>query len=160
MRSPNVRTIATPFEAFYQRKPILSHLRIVGFIAYAIKRIQKKLVDRSEKCVLLGYEGEHIFRLYNLTKKIVVRANSVHFVKKRPLVVDPEEETEAHEPSNKRQRLTVPASAAGEALNKQRITNISEDVKPKDVAPITKTATKPSAASRPPAPIRPRPNFP
>ena len=164
MRSPNVRTIATPFEAFYQRKPILSHLRTIGSIAYAMKRIQKKLVDRSEKYVLLGYEGEHIFRLYNLTKKIVVRANSAHFVEKRPLVVDPEEETEAHEPSNKRQRLTVPASAAGEALNGQRITDISEDVEPEeapeDVAPVTGTATKPSAASRPPAPVRPRPNFP
>lgn len=56
MRSPNIRTIVTPFEAFYHRKPILSHLRTIDSIAYALKRIQKKLVNKSEKCILLGYE--------------------------------------------------------------------------------------------------------
>ena len=148
LRSPNTRTVATPFEAMYHRRPILSHLRTIGSIAYALKRIQKKLVDRSEKCVLLGYEGESIFRLYNLTKKKVIRANDVHFVEKRPLYVDPEEDTSAHESPNKRQRLTVSASAAGEALNEQRITDVSDDVAPVIPTPIVSSAPKP------------RPNFP
>lgn len=174
MRSPGTRTIATPFEAFYHRKPILSHLRTIGSIAYALKRIQKKLVDKSEKCVLLGYEGESIYRLYNLTKKKVIRANSVHFVEKRPLFVDPEEETEAHEHPAKRQRLTVvPASAAGEAPNEQRITDVSEDVAPiaPRIAPNPRPTVAPAAPRvapnpRPVAPVvaesstNSRPNFP
>ena len=82
MRSPDTRTISTPFKAFYHRKLILSHLRTISSIAYALKRIQKKLINKSEKCVLLGYKGESIYRLYNLTKKKIIRANSVHFVKK------------------------------------------------------------------------------
>ena len=151
LRSPNVRTIATPFEAFHHRKPILSHLRTIGFIAYALKRIQKKLVNKSEKCVLLGYEGESIFRLYNLIKKKVIRVNNVHFVKKRSLIVDFEGKTNAHEPPTKRQRLHVPASAVGEALDGQRITDIS-----KDIAPIM----KPSTTAPAPAINRPRSNFP
>ena len=39
MRSPDIRIIFTPFEAFYHRKLILFHLRIIDFIAYALKRI-------------------------------------------------------------------------------------------------------------------------
>lgn len=161
LRSPNVRTIATPFQAFYHRKPILSHLRTIGSIAFALKRIQKKLVDRSERCILLGYEGESIFRLYNLTKKKVIRANDVHFVEKRPLFVDPEENTEAHESPNKRQRLTVvPASAAGEALEEQqRITDFPEDVAP--MAPSTRATTASAAeAPMPESPGAPMPESP
>ena len=45
MRSPNTKLDKTPFEAWYGRKPILSHLCTIGSIAYALKRIQKKLVD-------------------------------------------------------------------------------------------------------------------
>lgn len=167
MRSPNARTIATPFEAFFHRKPILSHLRTIGSIAYALKRIQKKLVDKSEKCVLLGYEGESIYRLYNLTTKKVIRANSVHFVEKRPLFVDPEEETEAHESPAKRQRLSViSASAAGEALNEQRITDVSDDVAPivstpvASSTPATVPVTAESSSNARPSNPRPRPDFP
>lgn len=32
-------------------------------MAYALHRIQKKLEDKSNKCHLLGYEGDYIFRL-------------------------------------------------------------------------------------------------
>ena len=96
MRLPDTRIIFTSFEAFYYRKLILFYLRIIGFIAYALKCIQKKLVNKSEKCVLLGYEGELIYRLYNLIKKKIIHANSVHFVKKRSLFVNLEEEIEVY----------------------------------------------------------------
>ena len=140
LRSFNIRTIITPFKVFYSRKSILSHLRTIDSIAFALKRIQKKLVDRSERCILFGYEGESIFRLYNLTQKKVIRANDVHFVEKQPLFVDSEEEIEAHESLNKRQHLTiVSVSAVGEALEEQRITDFLEDVAP--LAPSTRAST-------------------
>ena len=102
LRSLNVRIIATPFETFHYRKPILSHLRTIDFIVYALKRIQKKLVNKSEKCVLLKYKEEFIFRLYNLVKKKIIRVNDVHFVEKRLLIVNLEEKTNAHESPIKR----------------------------------------------------------
>ena len=102
LRSLNVRIIVTLFETFHYRKLILFHLRIIDFIVYALKRIQKKLVDKSEKCVLLRYEGEFIFRLYNLIKKKVIRVNNVYFVEKRFLVVNFEEKTNAYKFSIKR----------------------------------------------------------
>ena len=102
LRSPNVRIIATSFETFYYRKFILSHLRTIDFIVYALKRIQKKLMNKSEKCVLLSYEGEFIFRLYNLIKKKIIRVNNVYFVEKRFLIVNLEEKTNVYKLSIKR----------------------------------------------------------
>ena len=102
LRSSNVRIIATLFETFYYRKPILFHLRTIDFIVYALKRIQKKLVNKSEKCVLLRYEEKFIFRLYNLIKKKIIRVNNVYFVEKRSLFVNFEEKTNAHKLSIKR----------------------------------------------------------
>ena len=151
LRSLNVRIIATPFETFHYRKPILSHLRTIDFIVYALKRIQKKLINKSEKCVLLKYKEEFIFRLYNLIKKKIIRINNVHFVEKRLLIVNLEGKTNAHELSTKRQRLHISTSAVGEALDEQRIINIS-----KDIALIMKPSTTVSAS----AINRSRSNFP
>ena len=102
LRSLNVRIIATSFETFYYRKLILSHLRIIDFIVYTLKRIQKKLVNKSEKCVLLRYKEEFIFRLYNLIKKKIIWVNNVYFVEKRSLIINLEEKTNAYKFSIKR----------------------------------------------------------
>ena len=80
-------------------------------------------------------------------------------MEKRPLIIDSEEEIEVYKFSNKRQRLIVLTFAIKKILNKQRITNISKDVKSKDVISITKTATKPSTTLRPLVFIRLRLNF-
>ena len=151
LRSPNVRIIITSFETFHHRKLILFHLRTIDFIVYTLKRIQKKLVNKSEKCVLLRYKEEFIFRLYNLIKKKIIRVNNVYFVEKRPLIVNLEGKTDAHEPPIKRQRLYVSASAIEKTLDKQRITDIS-----KDITLIMKLSTTAPA----PAINRSRSNFP
>ena len=102
MRSLNVRIIITLFETFYYRKLILFYLRTIDFIVYALKRIQKKLINKSEKCVLLRYEEEFIFRLYNLIKKKIIRVNNIYFVEKRLLIVNFEEKTNVYKLSIKR----------------------------------------------------------
>ena len=47
----------TPFEAWYDYKPDLSHLRVVGSISYKTTNRYnlKKFDDRVEKYILLGY---------------------------------------------------------------------------------------------------------
>ena len=49
----------TPFEAWHDYKPDLSYLRVVGSISYKTTNRYnlKKLDDRVEKCILLGYGG-------------------------------------------------------------------------------------------------------
>jgi hypothetical protein len=55
-------------------KPSVAHLRIFGCVAYSqvSKSKRKKIDDRGEKCIFLGYsEKSKAYKLYNLlTKKI------------------------------------------------------------------------------------------
>ena len=64
------------------------------------------MVDFGHGCGLikrkLCCKGEFIFRLYNLIKKKIIRVNNVHFVEKRPLIVNLEEKTNAHKSPIKR----------------------------------------------------------
>ena len=59
----------------------VTHLRIFGCVAYAqvpeVKR--KKLSDRDEKCIFIGYSEESkTYKLYNpLTKKLMVSRDVV-----------------------------------------------------------------------------------
>ena len=59
-------------------------------------------MNKKEKCILLNYEDEFIFRLYNLIKKKIIRVNDVHFVKKCLYFVNFEDEIETYKPLNKR----------------------------------------------------------
>ena len=108
-------------------------------------------MDKSKKYILLGYEGDSIFRLYNLTKKNVIRANDVHIVERKPHFVDPEELTEAHETPFKRQRLAITASAAGEEIKQL-------DAVVSDVAPVALVVSSSKIRTIKPLPVvRPGP---
>lgn len=54
----------------------VSHFRIFGCIAYAHvpKQLRKKLDDRSDKCIFLGYDEESkAYKLYKpITKKVII----------------------------------------------------------------------------------------
>jgi hypothetical protein len=69
----------TPFEAWFERKPGVSHLRVFGCIAYAFFNPQKrtKLDEKSEKCIFIGYCTQSKgYRLYNPESgKIIVSRN-------------------------------------------------------------------------------------
>jgi hypothetical protein len=66
----------TPQEAWSGYKPSVAHLRILGCVAYSqvSESKRKKLDDRDEKCIFLGYSEESkAYKLYNrLTKKFVI----------------------------------------------------------------------------------------
>ena len=83
MRFFNIKIIITFFEIFYYYKFILFHLRIINFIIYALKKIQKKFINKSEKYIFLNYKNKFIFRFYNLIKKKIIHINNIHFIEKR-----------------------------------------------------------------------------
>ena len=66
----------TPQEAWSGYKPNVAHLRVFGCVAYAQvpEAKRRKLDDRGEKCVFVGYSEESkAYKLYNpLTGKLVV----------------------------------------------------------------------------------------
>ena len=102
MRFFNIKIIITFFEIFYYRKFILFHLRIINFIVYVLKCIQKKLINKNEKYILLNYKDEFIFRFYNLIKKKIIRINDIHFVKKHSHFVNLKKKIKVYKLSNKR----------------------------------------------------------
>ena len=102
MRSFNIKIIIIFFEIFYYHKFFFFYLRIINFIVYILKCIQKKLINKSEKCILLNYKNEFIFHFYNLIKKKIIRINDIHFVKKCSHFVNFDEKIKTHESLNKR----------------------------------------------------------
>jgi hypothetical protein len=71
----------TPQEAWSGYKPSVAYLRIFGCVAYAQvpKAKRRKLDDRGEKCIFVGYSKESkAYKLYNpLTNKVVVSRDVV-----------------------------------------------------------------------------------
>ncbi|KAJ1700426.1 hypothetical protein LUZ63_000205 [Rhynchospora breviuscula] len=69
----------TPYEAWYERKPGVGHLKVFGCIAYVLVDSQKrkKLDGKSEKCIFIGYCTQTKgYRLFNPEDgKIIVSRN-------------------------------------------------------------------------------------
>ena len=97
MRFFNIKIIVIFFEIFYYHKLIFFYLRIINFIVYILKRIQKKFINKSEKYILLNYKNEFIFHFYNLIKKKIIRINDIHFVEKCSHFVNLKEKIKAYE---------------------------------------------------------------
>lgn len=80
----------TPIQSFNRymigidEKPDLSHLRVLGCKAYVQIPVQKrvlsrKLDKRAEIGILVGYEGQHIYRVYIPGRQKVIRSSAVRF---------------------------------------------------------------------------------
>jgi hypothetical protein len=71
----------TPFEAWFERRRGVSHLRVFGCIAYAFVNPQKrtKLDEKPEKCIFIGYCTQSKgYRLYSPESgKITVSRNVI-----------------------------------------------------------------------------------
>jgi len=99
----------TPYEAWHGRKPSISHLRVFGCVAYALKhpQIRQKLDEKTEKYIFVGYcTQSKTYKLYNLLcEKILVRRDVIfnenvswdwskeHEQQKITIEVSPNEET-------------------------------------------------------------------
>ncbi len=78
-RSPHYQLNGkTPYEMIKSKKPDLSHLRIIGSTAWVHipkEKERKKLNDRSWQGVLVGYENDNQYRIYE------PRTRKVHIAK-------------------------------------------------------------------------------
>ena len=74
----------TPYEAWFDRKPSLAHLRPFGCPAYAyvLPELRKKFDSRTRRCILLGYvpETTKIWHLWDPARKHIFDCSSVTFV--------------------------------------------------------------------------------
>ena len=72
----------TPQEVWSGRKPNFSHLKVFGCIAYAHVQdeLKKKLNNKAEKCIFVGYSQETKgYKLHNPTTQMVIINRDVTF---------------------------------------------------------------------------------
>lgn len=72
----------TPYEILHGQPPSLSHLRVVGCLAYAHNKNTKgdKFASRSRRCILLGYPlGTKGWKLFDLEQETVFISRDVEF---------------------------------------------------------------------------------
>lgn len=82
----------TPFEGVTKKAPKISHLKVYGSKAYALKhRIPKldKLSERAHIGYLVGYDSSNIFRIWIPSKHKIIRSRDVLF-----------DESEGYEPTD------------------------------------------------------------
>lgn len=78
---------STPYELWHKQKPLISHLRVFGVVAYAHvdKHLLKhpKLSDRAVKAIFVGYtEGVKAYRLYDPHRRQIFHSRSVVFMER------------------------------------------------------------------------------
>ena len=63
----------TPYEHWNRKKPNNKHWRIIGCIAFVLERNTGKLGNKTNKCKLLGYKNDSVYRLWNhQSQRIIV----------------------------------------------------------------------------------------
>ena len=69
----------TPEEAWSEKKPGVSHLRIFGSLCFkhVPEQNRKKLDDKAEPMILIGYHPNGVYKLYDLRKRKVVISRDV-----------------------------------------------------------------------------------
>lgn len=67
------------FEILFNRQPSINHLRVIGSNCYINKtgKIIGKLDERAYECILVGYESENVFRVYDPLTMMVSRSRDV-----------------------------------------------------------------------------------
>lgn len=89
-RSTNIHSDKTPFEHVFGRRPKVGHLRIFGsrvLVKLQEKKrtgYQKKLDDRACLMIMVGYEREYTYRLFNPEKQTVIISREVEFDESKP----------------------------------------------------------------------------
>ena len=71
----------SPFELWFGKKPGLKHLRVIGTMCYVHIPVQKrkKLDKKALKCVLIGYDNDDNYRVWNRESNSVLRSRDVRF---------------------------------------------------------------------------------
>ena len=72
-------TDCTPKEVWTGEKPVVHHLRIFGLVfhMHIPTEKRKKLEDRSEALILVGYHSIGAYKLYNPKKKQILISRDV-----------------------------------------------------------------------------------
>lgn len=81
---PTLVELKSPYELWLNKKPQIKHLRIIGTPCYAHvpKQRRKKLHKKATRCILIGYDNDDGYRLWNRERNSLVRSRDVIFNEK------------------------------------------------------------------------------
>src|SRR5579871_5678832 len=87
----------TPYEALYGKKPDVSHLIAIGTRAFVhiTKKKTKKMDPRSKEGIMVGYGGEHIYRVWDPDSTNVWASCDVRFIGEAREAKEPDAKPEA-----------------------------------------------------------------
>ncbi|CAL3971709.1 unnamed protein product [Diplocarpon coronariae] len=68
----------TPYEVLYGKKPNIDYIKILGSITYVlINKNQNKLVEKSDKGILIGFESPNNFLIYVSKNRAIISFKNV-----------------------------------------------------------------------------------
>ncbi|UYV75442.1 hypothetical protein LAZ67_13000282, partial [Cordylochernes scorpioides] len=82
-RCPKLNECKTPHELFTKRKPVVSHLKIIGSKSFAVNNRpnRSKFAPRSEEYKLIGYFTESkAYRLWKPGTRTIIKSRDVRFI--------------------------------------------------------------------------------
>ncbi|UYV77314.1 hypothetical protein LAZ67_15000474 [Cordylochernes scorpioides] len=82
-RCPKLNECKTPHELFTKRKPVVSHLKIIGSKSFAVNNRpnRSKFAPRSEEYKLIGYFTESkAYRLWKPGTRTIIKSSDVRFI--------------------------------------------------------------------------------
>lgn len=85
----------SPYELWYNKKPGIKHLRIIGCKCYAHipKSNRMKLDKKAQKGILIGYDGNEGYRIWDKVNHKLIRSRDVTFEETPLLGCNTEKET-------------------------------------------------------------------
>ena len=170
MRRPHSVLKSTPFEAKNLCKPFVNHLRIIGSRAWFIEGKLSKKKPREDQVTngrLIGYEGNHIYRILTDDGRIC-KAHSVHITEKRPASVQEESlefNSSTHpdvllhptplKPLSPPRKRLIPTTASKAPNKRARITQITDENDTEDPTRLLLHEIQPIAQPQPTVEIPP-----
>lgn len=110
----------SPHQLWYNKKPKINHLRIIGCNCYVHIPKQKrlrKLENKAEKGILIGYDGDEGYRVYDVKNLKLMRSRDVVFDEKSLLekrkIDKPPEKPNVEPVGNKTYVLPIPSANCG-----------------------------------------------
>ncbi|CAL3972652.1 unnamed protein product [Diplocarpon coronariae] len=77
-RSYNSIIGKTPYEVLYGKKPNIDYIKILGSITYVlINKNQNKLIEKSDKGILIGFESPNNFLIYIPKNRAIISSKNV-----------------------------------------------------------------------------------
>jgi hypothetical protein len=111
---PTTQQGKSPYESWYYKKPKISNLRIIGcdcFVHIPKQSRKRKLGKKAQKCILIGYDGDDGYRVYDKENFKMFRSRDVTFQEVPIISNSPIQDTPNHEKEKNTYEYDIPTTS-------------------------------------------------